>query len=191
MSETPLDQAIDAVAREMTALDAPAGMRAEVLARIESAPRPGSAVLPRWALAAGVAVLVLTVATALWVARPGDRPESATARHDTSSTPAAVTTPSQPQPSGNLVSAGLETGGTAKPVARGVAAVQPDENVIPTPEMGPTALARLDPIVIPELGPEAIHIPDIDIEPLGDLKPITIPDISVGSGEPHNPSIQR
>jgi len=212
-----LDQAIDAVAREMTALDSPAGMRADVLARIEDVPRPGSALLPRWALAAGMAVLVLAVAAAVWFARPGGRLESVTARHDTSATPAAGATASQP--SRNLASAGLVTrattpgpqpsgaltmtgpaagiparalsGGGAGTAAGGAAAVQPDENATATPEMGPAALAQLDPIVIAAIGPDAIHVPDIGVEPLVDPKPITIQDIPVGSSEPQSPPIQK
>jgi len=216
-SETtsPLDQAIDAVAREMTALDSPAGMRADVLARIEDVPRPGSALLPRWALAAGMAVLVLAVAAAVWFARPGGRLESVTARHDTSSMPAAGATQVQPeasgavagagpvtagterglQPSGTLASTALATNtrpaGDAGTAAGGAAAVQPDENATATPEMGPAALAQLDPIVIAAIGPDAIHVPDIGVEPLVDPKPITIQDIPVGSSEPQSPPIQK
>ena len=54
-----LDQAIDAVAREMTRMDAPATMRADVLARIEGGRTRAAAGLPRWAWAAGMAVVVL------------------------------------------------------------------------------------------------------------------------------------
>jgi len=210
-----LDQAIDVVAREMTALDAPAGMRADVLARIEGLPRPGTALLPRWAWAAGLAVLVLAVAAAVWFARPGDRAESVTAKQDSSSMPAAGATQSQLQASGTLASAGSVTSGTepgpqpsrtlastalaitarpaggAGPAASGAAAAEPDQNATDTPEMGPPALAQLDPIVIAAIGPDAIHVPDIGVEPLVDPKPITIQDIPVGSGEPQRPQIQK
>jgi len=190
-----LDQAIDAVAREMTALDAPAGMRAEVLARIESERERSAGWLPRWAWAGGVAVVVLAMASTVWFARPGDRSESAAARHDTSSMPAAGAPQSQQPASGELAGAALAAGtqlaGATGPAARDAAAAEPDPNATATPEMGPPPLAQSAPIVLVALGPDAIHIPDISIDPLGDLKPITIQDIPVGSGEPQSPPIQK
>jgi len=210
-----LDRAIDTVAREMTALDSPAGMRADVLARIEGAPRPGTALVPRWAWAVGLAVVVLAVSATVWFAGPGRRPESVTVRHDTSSMPAAGATQIQPEASGAVAGAGPVTAGTepgpqpsgtltstalatnTRPVgdagtaAGGAAAVQPDENATATPEMGPAALAQLNPIVIAAIGPDAIHVPDIGVEPLVDPKPITIQDIPVGAGEPQSPPIQK
>jgi hypothetical protein len=180
-----LDHAIDLVAREMTNLDAPAGTRVAVLARIENAPaRTGSTLLPRWAWAPGVAVVVLAVSAAVWFARPAVRPESVTVRHDASSTPAAGTTQPQPRPSETLASAGaaasLLPGLTVEPRA---AAVQPEEIATAAPEMGPAALPQPEPIVLAALGPDALQIPDISIAPFGDFKPITIQDIPVGSTE--------
>jgi len=190
-----LDQAIDAVAREMTAVDAPATMMAEVLARIEGERERSAGWLPRWAWAAGVAVVVLAMASTVWFARPGDRSESAAARHDSSPTLATGGARSEPQPSGVLASAALAAGtqpaGAAGPAARDAAAAEPDPNATATLEMGPAALAQPDPIAFVALGPDAIHIPDIGIEPIGDLKPITIQDIPVGSGEPQSPPIQK
>jgi hypothetical protein len=194
-----LDHAIDVVAREMTAVDASAGMRAAVLVRIEGERERSAGWLPRWVWAAGVAVVVLAVAATVWFGRPGDRSESAAARHDTSSMPAAGAPQSQQPASGVLASAGLATdtrtgtqpAGDAGLAARDAAAAEPDPNATATPEMGPPPLAQSAPIVLVALGPDAIHIPDISIDPLGDLKPITIQDIPVGSGEPQSPPIQK
>jgi len=190
-----LDQAIDAVAREMTAVDAPATMMAEVLARIEGERERSAGWLPRWAWAGGVAVVVLAMASTVWFARPGDRSESAAARHDTSSMPAAGAPQSQQPASGELAGAALAAGtqlaGATGPAARDAAAAEPDPNATATPEMGPPPLAQPEPIAFVALGPDAIHIPDIGIGPIGDLKPITIQDIPVGSGEPQSPPIQK
>ncbi|MCX6538457.1 MAG: hypothetical protein NT151_05915 [Acidobacteria bacterium] len=202
-----IDQAIDVVAREMTRMEAPATMRAEVLARIEGEGERAAGQLPRWAWAAGMAVIVMAVAATVWFGRPGDQPESVTARHDSSSIPAAGAAKPQPQPSGTLANAGLATGaGSARhsqsqsaPVRTGVrhgagvtgGNTPAAETAGAVEETGPSPLAQPDPIAIAALGPDAIHIPDIGVEPLVDLKPITIQDIPVGSTEIQSPSIRR
>ena len=194
-----LDQAIDVVAREMTALDAPAGMRAEVLARIEGAPRVGSPLMTRWTTAASVAVVVLAVVATVWFARPGERTESVNATHNTSSTLATSGARPEPQPSEKLTARGLAASMPAgdqpsagvRPATRGAVSVQPGQDLHPRPEMGPAALVALEPIVLAKVGPDAIHIPDIGIEPLADLKPITIQDIPPGSTDSQSPSIRK
>ena len=199
MSDTPIDRAIDVVAREMTALDASAGMRAEVLARIESAPpRTGLGSLPRWATAASLAVVVLAVAAVVWFERPGGRPESVAGRPNSPTTNATGGARSEPRASQTLASAGPASTAPAEvrsvrngnPAAGGGAATaEPGETATAEIDgMGPAALAPPDPIVLAAVGPAALHIPDIGIEPIGELKPITIQDIPVGSTEIKNPT---
>ncbi len=194
-----LDDAIDVVAREMTNIDAPARLRADVLVRIEETPRSATALLPRWAIAAGMAVVVLAVTAAVWLARPGDRPGLVVSKHDSSSTQARGGVRAKTQPLGIQASVGVaesaqtdaRPGGAGGAVARAAVAAQPDQTATAAPEMGPAALGQPEPIAIAALGPNALHIPAIGIEPLGELKPITIQDLPVDSGEPQSPSIQK
>jgi len=193
-----IDHAIDVVAREMTNVDAPAGLRAAVLARIENAsPRSGMARLPRWATAASLAIVVLAVAAVVWIERPGGRPESVGARVDSATATATGGAKSEPRSSETLASAGpaaaapadARTSRNGGPVAGGGAATaEPGENVTRADDAGPAALAPPDPIVLAAVGPAALHIPDIGIEPIGELKPITIQDIPVGSTEIKSPT---
>jgi len=199
-SESQIDEAIDLVAREMTNLDAPAGMRAEVLARIESAPsRTGFALLPRLATAVSLAVIVLAVAAVLWFARPANRPETVAAINHSS--PAQAPRAAKPETRSSetpahtglasTTPAGTRTGAATGPAAGGAIPAQPDQNATGAADMGPAALAQPEPIVIAALGPDALQIPAIGVEPIGDLKPITIQDIPVGSTENQSPSIRK
>ena len=182
-----MDLAIDEVAREMTAMDAPAGMRAAVVERIEGAARSGRLMMPRWALAAGTAVVVLAVAAAVWFARPAVRPESVNAKHVVSSRPATGPDRSQAQPERSLAStalaAGVPAGSTAPGRAGAAVAGQADANQTAAPEMGPAPLPGPDPIVLADLGPHALAITSISVTPLEDIQPIAIKDIPVGPTE--------
>jgi hypothetical protein len=182
-----LDQAIDEVAREMTAAEPSPTMRTDVLSRIEreGGRRAPGQHLPRWAWAGAAAVLVLSVATTAWIVlsvpAPGSR--QIAARNITGS--AGPTTPSTPA----TTSAGPAADATmasAQPVAR-PRAVRPAAAAqrfgLPD-EAGPAPLAGPDAIEIVPLEPAALAVPSLGVTALGQIEPITVSTIGPGSPEP-------
>jgi hypothetical protein len=191
-----LDTAIDAVAREMTAAQPPLALRAEILARIERERigRSAGLLLPRWAWAGGVAVLVVSVGITAWLVRtvpaPGagqmastDTPAATNASPTTSlpSTPAA--TGASPVLDATTASAQPVTLPTARPRASRPAVV-PAQRVGLPDDAGPSPLAGPDAIDIAPLGPAAIAIPALGVSALGTIEPLTVSTIGPGSPEP-------
>ena len=190
-----LDTAIDVVAREMTAAEPPSALRAEILARIERerTGRSAGLLLPRWAWAGGVAVLVLGVATTAWLVRTVPAPGAGQiAKTDTpaatNASPAA-SAPSTPAATGaspvldtTMASARAVTLPAARPRASRPAAV-PERAGLPD-DAGPAALAGPEAIDIAPLGPAAIAIPALGVSALGNIEPLTVPTIGPGSPEP-------
>jgi len=72
-----LDSAIETVAREMTDAEPSGDLRARVLEGIEQTRRHRPPAVPRWAWTAATAMVVLAVATAVWVSRQAPVPGGA------------------------------------------------------------------------------------------------------------------
>ena len=187
-----LDEVIDAVAREMTNLEAPAGLRAEVMARVEeSDPRRGFA-WPRWALAAG-AVVVVMAAVAMWrpigpgnvrgtgLSRPEQRRGASPAEAEGRRRQPGVLEGTSMRGTGLSASPPSATTGPRRSSASEVA--QPGVEDA-TADFGPPPLASPPPIAIDALGPGAIEIGELQVPALGPIQPLAIKDISIGSNEP-------
>jgi hypothetical protein len=195
VSEQHLDAAIDVVAREMTDLDPSAAMRARVLERIEQdRQRPGFA-LPRWAWAGVSAVVVLAVATGLWLTRsvPGPGGSEGTVVERRAAAPnlsdAALPRQSaQPggEPAATLVSpagrpdlsarAQLATATRGAQSTAGTAAEEATEYAGHVP-----ALADIEPLRFSTVEPAALHFPSVEVAPLDALPTIDIPSLNPGS----------
>jgi len=186
-----LDAAIDVVAREMTSLDAPATLRADVLAEIAGGGRPGRFALPRWAWAAtaAAAFAVVVLVAAIWMTRPAPEPESSAAlRGAAPASAGAGRTAGGGSPDAVVAAAGSMSGGlqNAAPGSRragAASAAAPDANSA-EPDAGPAPLAAPQPIAVADLGPAVIEVTGIEVAPLNQLQPLAIKDISVGSTDP-------
>jgi hypothetical protein len=182
-----LDQAIDQVAREMTAADPPSALRADVLARIErdrNGRSPGR-LLPRWALAGGIAVLVIGVAITGWLARTVPAPAAGErASIDTAAKPATdqsrLTPPSEARLAADAAVAAVQPVPQSRPARP---AARPQRIGLPE-GVGPSPLAGPDAIDIAPLGPAAIAVPGLGVAALTDIEPITVSTIGPGSPEP-------
>ena len=179
-----LDTAIDQVAREMTAAEPPATLRADVLARIHSDRRPTGLLMPGWAWAgAAAAIVVGGVAATLWTARPEPVREHTASAHNAASQPVSArsstaTTPDSPV----TLLAEAPAQSAAQPRAARPAAVQrrvglPDD-AGPASLEGPSAL-EIGPLELAE-----IAVPELGVSALGDIAPITVSTIGPGSPEP-------
>jgi len=174
-----LDQAIDDVAQAMTAAEPPATLRADVLAGIERerTRRQIGGLLPRWAWAAAAAVVVLGVASAVWVLRPAPEPTQLAANTPGSTVAAAAPPVDAPSPS-SAVPAATPAGPRA--------AVRPQPTSRPglPDDAGPSPLTGPAAIEIAPLGPEAIAVPGIAVGSLTEIEPLTLSTIGPGSPEP-------
>ena len=179
-----LDDAIDAVAREMTAVEPSASMRGDVLDRIaRERQRTGLSGfgVPRWAWAGAAAVLVIGIAAGLVLLRQGPGRGAGTPQPGTTQTVAhadpATVTAQPPAP-------GPGTSASARTASRGTRqAVQPEHTGLAA-DAGPAPLAGPDAIDIAPLGPDAITIPELGVTPLGEIQPLTITPAGPGQGEP-------
>ena len=205
MSEEPLDQAIDEVARQMTAGQPSEDMRDRVIVRLTTNVEPRTTNTPgawlgvrRWTLAPIAAAALVIVA--MFVARgfqPRDASPERAAQHETPKGPAAQneTAPSTvrlpPSPRGGF-------GGTSEPdttdtgsVARGF---QPRERGPERAALRQAAMSTLDPtlkldsidvtpVTVDSLAPPAIVAPSIAVRAL------TTPSIALPQIEPIEPIV--
>src|SRR5512137_1932618 len=152
--ESALDRVIDAVAREMTDAEPTGALRARVLDEIARGPRRPGFALPRWAWAGAAAAVVLTAASAVWMAtRPADErsaavqvAESRPAPRETAPAlqPGLVATVPEPQKAAVVRTAVLRT------------AKAPDEARDDEGHRLP-ALAEIEPLRFTAVGPAAPH----------------------------------
>jgi hypothetical protein len=195
MTSEPLDidRAIDDAARALTAVEAPADMRARVLARLTTAPTaPEAGWWPRWTMAGAAAAILLIAAVGSWVAtRPdvGQAPRRAgrieTAPAGTERVASSSTTPPgvQPRPAAASVQ-------TAAPLRAGlttsVAAVELSTRTSePEGESSIAALEFPSGITIEAVTTSTIEIDQIRITPisipsLAEIAPIEITEIDDG-----------
>jgi hypothetical protein len=174
MSDERIDRAIDAVAREMTAVDARGDLRARVMTRIQAG---GARGVRRGVMWPALAAVAATVAIA-FVARhesPAIAPKP-----DTTSPAAAPLAARRLEPPAQLVpsSRGIgAVGGLAAVPAKAIAAAA-RRIVIP-----PSALDALAPPPI-DLAPIAVGDldsgPSMDLQPLDTIAPITAAPLGEG-----------
>lgn len=177
-----LDRAIDAVARDMVDVDAPASMRASVLAHLDAGPPAGwIAGLHRpavWAAAAaGIAVAI-----GLWVSLPFEQEQpqparaGAIARGTAASAPAPVVHTMQGAVSAAAATTGAaEPSGTTTPAAAARPRVRPGR---PGPGAAPEGLPRLaaiEPLGIDPLASPSLTLEDIRVTPMGDVPTLELP----------------
>jgi hypothetical protein len=179
-----LETAIDDVAREMTAMEPPASLRAGVLARLERdrGRRASGLLLPRWAWAGAAAVVVVGVAATLWLARPEPAATPFASAGPGASHPTQARTVTQPpaNPVPETTTASMQPASRPGPAQQAAA---PQRIGLPD-DVGPAALAGPDAIDIAPLGPEAIAIPDLGVNALGEIEPLTVSTIGPGAPEP-------
>ena len=177
-----LDAAIDTVAREMTDAEPSGALRARVLDRIDRRPgRPVSAV-PLWAWAGTGAVVLLAIASSVWIAtRPADQGQDVGRVAESRPAPAA------PSPAA-LVSAEARAAVTAAapilasrnapPRAAKAPAERGDQDAPHVP-----ALAAIEPIRFAAVEPAALQVQRMEIVPLSEMPSIDIPSLDRGSND--------
>lgn len=179
-----LDAIIDAVAREMVSAEAPAGLRTQVLERLE---RDGRRVSPaaalRWAWAPALA-LVLAVAAGTWF-YTRDVP----IRRDDRSRPASVAIARSTEAAGPTAAAGTPAAGAgtmeAAPRGSGQAGRRVRGRRASATFSGASAdefpvvpaLADIEPLTFPGIEPVHLNIPGVDVTPLDVIPPLEIPDL--------------
>ncbi len=204
MTDRQLDEAIDAVAREMMAQDAPAAFRAQVIERV-AAPAPAPVRGRRFVLAtAAVVVVVAAAGIAVWMLASSSRtagPQS----HVASGAPGQGASPAQrppaatpseriesrgatPSPSPGTQMARNDVPGTSAGTRRTAAATsetaEPAGTEAATLVPGPPPLGDPAPIIIRALEPDALAIGALEIAPLDEIQPIPIPAPTLGAIDP-------
>jgi len=205
VSEQHLDAAIDVVAREMTEVDPPASLRAQVLERIEQGRRRPGLVLPRWTWTGLAATMVLAVATGLWLTRPMPEPRGskdivAAQRGGRSDMTVAALSRPPAQPGG-------EPGATAASPAGRTGSGVYAQRVSATPGTRSTmgtdagevadggalvpALAEIEPLRFSTFEPAALHIPGVEVAPLDARPTIDIPSLNPGSTDIRSADLKK
>ncbi len=195
-----LDAAIDVVAREMTRMEPSAALRARVLERIEQETRRPGPVLPRWAWAGGAAVMLVAVATGLWLTRPmpGPRGSEGTVAQQRAAAP-IVPDRSVPRPS---VQTGSEPGANTGSRPAGLLERSPSAPRMPLsgaqsiadaaagPLMEDAALvpplADIEPLGFSTVEPAPLHVRIVDVAPLDLVPTIDIPSLHPGPTDPQS-----
>lgn len=181
-----LDRAIDAVARDMVGAEAPASMRASVLARLDGGSREGWIAGHHRPAVWAVAAAGIAVAIGLWVSLPFEReqPRPAQAVAGGAAEPAPVFATPQALGTGAAVAgatgAAEPSGATAATAATTTVAatrpwVRPRQ---PGPGAGPESLPRLaaiEPLAIDPLAPPSLALEDIRVAPMGDVPTLELP----------------
>jgi hypothetical protein len=176
-----VDAAIDIVAREMTALDAPTDLKVRVLAEIESAAaRTAWWRTPVWATAAAAALL----AALIWI---WPQPTPTPASQQATVTPSAVTQPSTEQPvraavpSSTSASQQLVVGA---PQRRPVAGRTVSADVMTASEAESTGTDD-EPWVVVEMlpDPNPISIGALSVSPV-EITTLTIPELRIDPVDP-------
>jgi hypothetical protein len=194
VSEQQLDAAIDVVAREMTGLEPSSALRVRVLERIEQDRlRPGFAI-PRWAGAGVAAVLVVAVATGLWLTRPvlgpGDSDGIVAERRAPAPTssdrtpprqvaqvggePGAMPSPPAGQPAPGARALRVPTRGAQAMAWASAGAVAEHDALVP-------ALADITPLGFSTVEPAPIDVPGVEVTPLRTVPALDIPSLNPGS----------
>ena len=174
MSDRDLDGVIERAVRDLTSVDAPADMRARVLARLETAPIG----FPWFRLATGVVLATLVIVTLVLVrsrdagiapgpaardvvlAAPGvTRPQAASTARQPSDT-----VPPREEPEPRRVMAAVADEGPSERIA----------------EIDP--LAVIDPIAVPAMEPESFAPSRISISPLLPITEIQVEPLSPSGG---------
>lgn len=181
--EPDLDRVIDEVAREMMAADAPASLRATVLARLEGrAPAGGTRWRWVWVPAAALGAAIVIAA---WL----DRPVPQVSPLGSEPLQTVVASPSgtvAPEGSAAVI-AGLSaynerTAAASRQAARLVATRPPVEFPDAAPPLGAVA-----PIVFEQIDPDELSVWGIGVEPLPEPSVIDVPSLDPGSPEKHQP----
>ena len=188
--ETPptgLDSVIDAVAREMTDAEPSGALRARVLDEIAQDRRPALA-LPRWAWAGATAVLLVAVATSIWLVRraplPGEVPATITQQRTAvpmelapgkgAQTPAADVTLGSPAASSPASSTPrVRLAAARPPLAGGAESARDSHDVAP--------LAEIEPLRFTAVEPAALQVARLEVAPLTAMPSIEIPSLDPGS----------
>jgi len=200
-----IDAAIDVVAREMTDLEPSSALRAQVLERIQQGRRRPGLVLPRWAWAGVSSVVVLAVATGLWLTRsvPGAGGSERTVAEQRAAGPKSPdrTPPRQVAQAGGEPGAtaasragrpalsaraqpGLATRGAQSAVETSAGAVAEDDALVP-------ALADIEPLRFSTVEPAALHVPSVEVAPLDALPTIDIPSLNPGSTDIRSADLKK
>jgi hypothetical protein len=184
-----LDSVIDAVAREMTEFEPSGALRAHVFERIEQRRRRPFPAIPRWAWAGSAALLVLAVATAVWITAPMQAPreteglvaeQRATRPPVQPAAPPKVAVDSHAPTAARPVAARPGTRLAARPAAAPRANAAADD-VIPVP-----ALAEIEPLTFSTVEPDPLRIAAVEVAPLTAMSEIDIPSLNPGANDPQS-----
>jgi hypothetical protein len=196
-----LDSVIDAVAREMTDAEPSGALRARVLEGIEQTRRHRPPAVPRWAWTAATAMVVLAVATAVWMSRPAPVPggtpatvaeqriggaaEAEPGARGPAAQPAGVSAAAA-SPAGTV--AGLPLPGRAAAV-RGAWAAEADEPEDAHPVL--PALAEIEPLRFASVEPDLLQIAAVEVAPFPAIDSIDIPSLDLVSRDIQSPDPKK
>jgi hypothetical protein len=180
-----LDAAIDAVAREMTAVEPSPALRARVLDRIEQASFRRSPSV-RWAWAGAAATVVLAVAAAVWVGRPAQVPggSGATVAERRATIPQlpAAAQPQRPVETSvrSAAQPALAPRGTRTRPTRGI---EPGASELAERRSLVPALADIPPLEFRAVEPGPLQIADVEVAPVPAMPEIDIPSLNPGPND--------
>jgi hypothetical protein len=190
--ETPrpgLDAVIGAVAREMTEAEPSGALRARVLDEIATGRREIYAVR-RWAWAGAAAVLLVAVATFVWLVRraplPGEAPATITQQRTEVLTELAPGKGAlSPTTDVTLASPAASSPASSTPLVRLAAARPPvaggTESARDSHDLAP--LAEIEPLRFDAVEPDPLQIDSVEMTPFPTIEPIDIPSLDPG---PHD-----
>jgi hypothetical protein len=185
--DTCLDSVIDAVAREMTEAEPSGALRARVLDEIAPGRRQAHAV-PRWAWAGAAAVLLVAVATSVWLVRraplPGEAPAATAQQRTAEPTELAPGKGAQTATAGvTLASPAASSPESPTPLVRLAAARPPvagdAESARDSHSVAP--LVEIEPLRFTVVEPAALQVASLEVAPLTAMPSIDIPSLDPGS----------
>jgi len=193
VAEAQLESAIDVVAREMTAFEPSGDLRARVIEQIEHGPHRRSPVA-RWAWAGATAVILMALATAVWIARPVQAPggSEATVAEQRAAAPQVTPAVRPPQPVETSVPsvaqpAPASRGTRPRPiqaVGAGASEVAEETSLVP-------ALAEIQPLSFPAVEPDLLHVAAVEVAPIPAMPEIDIPSVNPGPNDSQSVDLKK
>jgi hypothetical protein len=174
--EPNVDRVIDEVAREMMSAEAPASMRAAVLARVEGRRRPLAVGAWRWAWVPAAAIGAAVLA-GVWLDQPRVSPiDRAPVQTVAAEAPGTVVPAGPAVADAGLAGVNKRTAAASRQAAVLRARVAPADFPDAAPPLG-----TVDPIAFERIDPDELALRGIGVEPLSEPSVIDVPSLDPGS----------